>query len=1470
MRRKTTLLFSLLTCVASMAQTGTISPANGSTLMPKPAFTINFDESVSALSDEDARINLCDAITITDGNGKTYEYAIGPVTATSINFVLQDLEVLPPNTSVTIKTPTSLGGQTFSFTTEDYYVLDASKTTFDFASSKKNTLYIAEGVKLLIDKTLKCKQLIVEPNAGITISSTGSLTVYDTAYFLPNVGEIEGMPFLINKGSYQAAGTVFMRDLPPYYYEMCEMSLPITEVSSNDFTISNCEYGIMYGNMNSTIEEDWRYDRDYWYTLYGGKITYDWAYTVQPWDDNLCFRMKGDINELSSYSLVGEAYKRTNSGNEYYVGSNDNQNDSITQTTKIPNVYQSPIDLRKMYEDGRLSARNLYMKNDLEHINSGYTYNLKSGFTTYDGPMSYGYLLNQISNAADYTSSKIIAKESKEDLSTPEATRIRYSNYDETTGKYVDKEPKYPYIRFYCNYSDGNAKSVGKRSVCVVYFVEDEEEQAEMRENINTHIGNESVGGNPKYDAVFFGEESVYPRPNKDDDPYSYSYPYIVARKTINKNNAALSIASYNYPEDSSDGVEVTLAVATIADDAADNVEVGILDYYLPGLIFENSEEISDLIFSRDTKKSSCSVEKDNSDSDKFHDFYWLNSTLINANHLERTFTLRFRLPANEEEEALAAQASYSDPSSITEIDESATESSITVSGSEIETIVSTITYSINVDTQEHGTITVDKAKAAKGDKVTITATPDANYYLKSLKVNNGAIDVDELNTFEMPGKDVTITAEFATITGLAVTVSSDGNGIVTASKYDASVGDEITIYYEPNDGYELDKIITEPEIDGLSYNSTQAIFTMPAEAVDVAVSFKAISYNVIVADASNGSISVDKSTAIVGEEVQITIEPDLGYRLAALYFSDGKTVADEYNTFVMPAHDVTVNVIFTTVDDYWINAKATPSEGGLISVSDNDAIEGATITISTQVAEGYELTDITATYGDNEKLTITDNAFTMPAANVTVEATYSLINYTVNIADMTNGMVEPNSTIANMGDEVVLTVVPSAGYHLSSLLVNSGDIVVSDDYKFTMPAANVTIEATFEPNTYNIVFDNNGADGTETMDNIEATYDVDIDLTENVFTNTGYTFANWNTEEEGNGQSYADKATVKNLTTEGDVTLYAIWEAIDYDVTVAETLNGTIAVSKPIANVGDEVTITVTPAEGYELDALATIPELELTSSNTFVMPASDVEVTATFKAIDYDVTVADASNGSISVDKLTATVGEEVTITITPAKDYALGVLTIDGEEVDSVYTYTFIMPAHDVEVEATFEYISKVVQIANIEVAQSLFDWIIVINNTKLHAAGYEVSKDSVTWYKVVGDKDEWITGKAVNDEVIGTGVYFTNNQSLIGQGEIYAVIAVGGNMYIVSNTIDYSGSKSLKLTPTAVNPGQTLRLAGLPNEDAIIKVYNIYGTVMSTMNTNGTESITFSAESTDGVYIVNVYVGEYMKSVKYVVK
>ena len=122
----------------------------------------------------------------------------------------------------------------------------------------------------------------------------------------------------------------------------------------------------------------------------------------------------------------------------------------------------------------------------------------------------------------------------------------------------------------------------------------------------------------------------------------------------------------------------------------------------------------------------------------------------------------------------------------------------------------------------------------------------------------------------------------------------------------------------------------------------------------------------------------------------------------------------------------------------------------------------------------------------------------------------------------------------------------------------------------------NLTLYAQWEANKYTVQFNANGGSGT--MADQTFAYDEQKALTANSFACTGYTFAGWNTQANGSGTNYSDKASVKNLAPNGEVTLYAKWTAVSYTITY--NLNGgTNATTNPASYNIETDTIKLTDA---------------------------------------------------------------------------------------------------------------------------------------------------------------------------------------------------------------------------------------------------------------------------------------------------
>ena len=157
------------------------------------------------------------------------------------------------------------------------------------------------------------------------------------------------------------------------------------------------------------------------------------------------------------------------------------------------------------------------------------------------------------------------------------------------------------------------------------------------------------------------------------------------------------------------------------------------------------------------------------------------------------------------------------------------------------------IQHKVTVDSNiANGTISVDNSNPYEGDTVTVTATPDQDYVLETVKFNGESANVvGNKATFTMPNEDVTVTATFRTANKYKVTIASDiTNGTVTANGSSNTVtvteGNSVTLVATPNDSYSFSSWSITPEngytAEGSMASATATIY--PTADITVSASF--------------------------------------------------------------------------------------------------------------------------------------------------------------------------------------------------------------------------------------------------------------------------------------------------------------------------------------------------------------------------------------------------------------------------------------------------------------------------------------------------------------------------------------------------------------------------------------------------------------------------------------------------------
>lgn len=244
---------------------------------------------------------------------------------------------------------------------------------------------------------------------------------------------------------------------------------------------------------------------------------------------------------------------------------------------------------------------------------------------------------------------------------------------------------------------------------------------------------------------------------------------------------------------------------------------------------------------------------------------------------------------------------------------------------------------------------------------------------------------------------------------------------------------------------------------------------------------------------------------------------------------------------------------------------------GGTVTPSRSYAKETEKFTVTCEPSIGYEyvsesLVVKNAVTGEN---LVADNngEYTMPAANVTVTASFSKIAYTINTPSNDRGTISvkiggSEVTEANYGDEITLSATPDEGYKFISWSVmdNDNTVVEVTEGKFTMPASPVTVNAYFLSSaTYTASFSVNGSIiSTQTFEENDK-----IVFPENP-AEDGYQFVGWAKSDLAGIQTM--KPEVVNTQTEvmgiSDITYYAVFGVIETAVFDASDLSATPAVS--------------------------------------------------------------------------------------------------------------------------------------------------------------------------------------------------------------------------------------------------------------------------------------------------------------------
>ncbi len=468
----------------------------------------------------------------------------------------------------------------------------------------------------------------------------------------------------------------------------------------------------------------------------------------------------------------------------------------------------------------------------------------------------------------------------------------------------------------------------------------------------------------------------------------------------------------------------------------------------------------------------------------------------------------------------------------------------------------------------------------------------------------------------------LTEAAEAGPVATYAITIPETENGTVTADVEEAEEGDKVTLTITPAEGYELDALSVaagETAVEVAEDNT----FIMPAAAVTVTATFKEKQGGEEQGtEAKVADLAKDMFHKWTGFDAEATVaDPDENGGAINLDAETdcpyGNTNVTEFEYADLSAWDY-LTVVLNTDDQprLFLNSKGGNDR---IQVNTNDA----NYVVSNE--DGvivYNLAAIKAAAGFVHLNSIKASSWNTKAnvAEMKLATVKPYIPVKAEVADLAADMFhkwtgfDAEATVADPdenGGAVNLDAETDCPYGNTNVTeYEYADLSAWDYLTLVVKSDNPRLFFNSKGGNDRITVLVNDEKYVKSNENGVIVYDLAAIKADGGFVHLNSIKASaWNT---------------KTIVTEmklATVEPYIPVVAETYAITIAEAENGSVTADVTEAAEGAKVTLTITPAEGYELDALSVAAgetPVEVADDNTFTMPAAAVTVTATFKAVE------------------------------------------------------------------------------------------------------------------------------------------------------------------------------------------------------------------------------------------------------------
>lgn len=291
------------------------------------------------------------------------------------------------------------------------------------------------------------------------------------------------------------------------------------------------------------------------------------------------------------------------------------------------------------------------------------------------------------------------------------------------------------------------------------------------------------------------------------------------------------------------------------------------------------------------------------------------------------------------------------------------------------------------------------------------------------------------------------------------VTIGAVEHGSVTADKMTAEVGADVTFTVTPDENYSVKSFKVNNDEKQLN-DSNQVVVKMVEGGLTVSAEFEINSAAVTITQADHGSISADKSTAKIGENVTFTVAPEANYVVSSFKVNDADVALDGNNkaVVVMVACGLNVTASFELGSG---TVTIGTFEHGSVTADKMTAKIGEDVTFKITSETGYDVSffkvngsavDYATKEDSTTGKTYWEAKVKMVSGGLTVTAEFKLGVYSIDWDAPSHGTiaVEGGKTQATYGEDVKFIFTPETGYEIKNLTINDVQVQWDSNNTYT------------------------------------------------------------------------------------------------------------------------------------------------------------------------------------------------------------------------------------------------------------------------------------------------------------------------------------------------------------------------------------------------------------------------------------